>query len=381
MSSVANTFTAFWMDKFLGDHSTNSTSGHASSPSNFVDAEEYDSVINLIENSDYDKVSFVCRGIGIQDKQNAVTPNDTELTLELLGLGYKNNDTLIEPLKVINKFEESAGSSTYPANYINELRRNSEGTFLVCNSEKTSPALDDFSNYQDHTGQLISKYFPFRRQQYAKASIGTAFLVKVNNDRTEGLVVTAAHVLDQVKADADGKLPLTFYQNFCLDRDNNIPDLNGLPQFTFSEEIFRIGNGTNVDFDWAVVEVIAKDGARLPAPLVMSEKKTVSIGESAYLLGHPFGLPQKLSWDGLVYMADNVKFRCKLLSYSGSSGSPVFNDQNEVIGIYKGQEKEIDDVPSPRFFLPKIYLMARYGALCHPITVIDEICKSHKFKK
>lgn len=378
MSSVANTFTAYWMDKFLGDHFTNDA-GHDSS--NPLDAEDFNSVINTIEESNYNKVSFVCWGMGIQNKQEAGIPDETELTLELLSLGYKNNDTLIEPLKVIKKFEESAGSSTYPANYINELRRNSEGTFLVCDSEKTSPALDDFANYRDYTGQLISKYFPFRRQQYAKASIGTAFLVKVNNDRTKGLVVTAAHVLDEVKADADGKLPLTFYQNFCLDHENNIPDLNGLPQFTFSKLIFRIGDEKKVDFDWAVVEVVAKNGALLPEPLVMSAKKTVDIGESAYLLGHPFGLPQKLSWDGMVFMTDNVKFRCKLLSYSGSSGSPVFNDQNEVIGIYKGQDKEKDDVPSTRFFLPKVYLMARYGALCHPITVIDEICKAYQFKK
>jgi hypothetical protein len=382
----AKSFGAYLVDRFIKSDTNKIPVESFTENSNDVNAEEYNSLIEVIDKSglsDYEKVSFLCKGINFEE--NKVTPPiiGTEIGIELFSMGYKSNRIQAEPLKVIQGIMDSSNSQKEDP-YFKEVERNAKGTFLVCVGENTD--LESFSKYKDEKGQLISKYFSFREQYFAKASIGTAFLVEVDDQTkpTRGLLVTAAHVLDEydeVKKKKENKddLPLYFYQDFCIGTNGAIPELTSLPRFKYSKTVFRLGGEKIVDFDWAIVEVEAVDDATFPEPLEFSKNKVVPIGSNTYCLGYPFGLPQKMSWDGLVFKSDNVKFKCKLLSYGGNSGSPVFDDDNKLIGILKGTDRETDSIDSDRFFYPLVYLFARYGALCHPINTIQEIVRSYKF--
>jgi V8-like Glu-specific endopeptidase len=377
----AKSFGAYLVDRFIKSDTNKIPVESFTENSNPINAEEYNSLIEVIDKSglsNYEKFSLVCKSTYLEENKATPPSFGFEMAIEIFNLGYKHNRVQAEPLKIIDGISASNISKTY----IEEVERNAKGTFLACAGENTD--LESFSKYKDEQGQLISKYFHFQKQYFAKASIGTAFLVRVNANKTKGLLVTAAHVLDEydkVKNADENKddLPFYFYQNFCIGTNGNIPELTSLPRFKYSKTIFRIGGEKNVDFDWAIVEVEAENGTQFPEPLIFSKKKVVPVGSNTYCLGYPFGLPQKMSWDGLVFESDNVKFNCKLLSYGGNSGSPVFDDDNNLIGILKGTDKEKDSIESDRFFYPSIYLFARYGALCHPINTIQEIVLSYKF--
>ncbi len=373
------------VDRFLKSDTSIAPVSHFTETSTDIIAEDYDLLIDIIDEnklSNYEKISFLSKGINFEE--NNVTPHiiEPEMAIEMLGIGYKSNRIQAEPLKVIQGIIDSNNAQEEYNLYIKQVERNAKGTFLACVGN--NPKLESFSKYKDEQGQLISKYFHFQNQKFCTSAIGTAFLVRVNGKK--GLVVTAAHVLD-VEAirdeithkGNDNDLPLYFYQNFCIGSKGEEPDFTVLPKFKHTKTVFRIGGEKSVDFDWAIMEVEVVGGAIFPDPLVFSDEKVVPIGSNTYCLGYPFGLPQKLSWDGLVFESDNVKFNCKLLSYGGNSGSPVFNDKNELIGILRGTDKEIDSIKSKRFFYPSVYLFARYGALCHPINTIQEIVLNYKF--
>jgi V8-like Glu-specific endopeptidase len=379
----AKSFGAYLVDRFIKSDTSVVPVESSTENSNVVNAEEYNLLIDLIDKSglsNYEKFSLVCKSTYLEENKANPPSFAFEMAIEMFNLGYKNNRVQAESLKIIDGISASNISKTY----IEEVERNAKGTFLACVGENTD--LESFSKYKDEQGQFISTYFPFQKQYFAKSSIGTAFLVKVDNPAkpTRGLLVTAAHVVDEYnnmknKNGNKDDLPLYFYQNFCIGTNGDIPELTSLPRFKYSKTVFRLGGATNDDFDWAIVEVEAVDGATFPEPLEFSKNKVVPIGSNTYCLGYPFGLPQKMSWDGLVFKSDNVTFNCKLLSYGGNSGSPVFDDNNALIGILKGTNIEEDSIDSDHFFFPLVYLFARYGALCHPVNTIQEIVRSYKF--
>jgi V8-like Glu-specific endopeptidase len=73
------------------------------------------------------------------------------------------------------------------------------------------------------------------------------------------------------------------------------------------------------------------------APLVLSKQKIQS-HDAVRMVGYPLGQPAKLSRDADILL-NNVKkqsFITNLDAFEGNSGSPVFNAQNEVIGILIG---------------------------------------------
>jgi hypothetical protein len=71
--------------------------------------------------------------------------------------------------------------------------------------------------------------------------------------------------------------------------------------------------------------------ARPLAPLPIAAPRP---GALAYVLGHPLGLPLKLAQGGRVLGVEGATFRVALDTYTGNSGSPVFDaDSHALIGI------------------------------------------------
>jgi V8-like Glu-specific endopeptidase len=73
------------------------------------------------------------------------------------------------------------------------------------------------------------------------------------------------------------------------------------------------------------------------APLTLS-KHNAQAGDALRMIGYPLGQPAKLSRDASILLNDVTKqsFITNLDAFEGNSGSPVFNAQNEVIGILTG---------------------------------------------
>lgn len=70
-------------------------------------------------------------------------------------------------------------------------------------------------------------------------------------------------------------------------------------------------------------------------PMVLA-KENAKVGDSIYVLGHPSGLPLKYADDAKVISVTTTYFSASLDTYGGNSGSPVFNNNHEVVGILVG---------------------------------------------
>lgn len=68
-------------------------------------------------------------------------------------------------------------------------------------------------------------------------------------------------------------------------------------------------------------------------PLKMANKKSVT-GDSVFMIGHPMGLPMKYTDNAHIFEPEiGRSYYTNLDAFGGNSGSPVFNNKDEVIGV------------------------------------------------
>lgn len=128
--------------------------------------------------------------------------------------------------------------------------------------------------------------------------------------------------------------------------------------------------------DWAIMEVKPLVSGTTPS-YVEPSKKRVTCGADTYCLGHGANLPMKISLHGMVFFptcAENdIKserppfFKCKLETFSGNSGSPVFDAlTHEVVGIVSESTQVYVSIPKnkPKYTMPIVHLGGTYGANC-----------------
>ncbi|NHA03491.1 trypsin-like peptidase domain-containing protein [Mucilaginibacter sp. HC2] len=81
----------------------------------------------------------------------------------------------------------------------------------------------------------------------------------------------------------------------------------------------------------------------LPAPpLVWSTVVNPRLSDQVYMIGHPYGLPKKVSANASIVANNELAFfYTSLDAFEGNSGSPVFDlNNNQVIGILVGGETD-----------------------------------------
>jgi hypothetical protein len=77
-------------------------------------------------------------------------------------------------------------------------------------------------------------------------------------------------------------------------------------------------------------------------PLELSSQD-VKMGDYVYIIGYPVGLPLKYAPNAEVKGSWSSKyFTASLDSYGGNSGSPVFNEKHEVVGILVRGESDFE---------------------------------------
>lgn len=106
--------------------------------------------------------------------------------------------------------------------------------------------------------------------------------------------------------------------------------------------------------DFALVQLDRPVKNRTPLKLATTEPK---VKDSLFMIGHPLGSPTKLSADAEVLLND--KNRQSLISnldaFDGNSGSPVFNEKNEVLGILVGGTPGSSLIDDPKGRKCRIY--------------------------
>jgi hypothetical protein len=197
------------------------------------------------------------------------------------------------------------------------------------------------------------------------AFFGTGFFFSGNMIATAGHVVTA---MRQARAqNPNASFIAVQYHRLRADKPvrmyrirlNDIMDMHG--QNTLAE-------------DWAYLNVEGRSDH-----FIRLKQDAADCGREVYGLGHGLGLPLKMAWNGLLFKSENNIFRCKLETFGGNSGSPIFCAQtHKVIGILSGNDGiDYQVMPAPGeqcYVMPKVYLNGYNGAVCTSIgRLVDKL--------
>jgi len=154
----------------------------------------------------------------------------------------------------------------------------------------------------------------------------TGFLI------AEDLLLTAGHCMvntGEVINDKHGYCKaftwiFNYYSNSAQDYKN---------EDIYKCESILYGISTEKDDDLALIKLDRK--VKGIQPLKLSDT-ILTTGDNVSMIGHPMGLPKKISGDSTITHIRNHQNYTKLDSFAGNSGSPVFNQNNNVVGLFLG---------------------------------------------
>lgn len=155
------------------------------------------------------------------------------------------------------------------------------------------------------------------------ASSCSAFLVAPN------IVITAGHCIDGKTEDQLQGIRFVFgyWMNSSSEPNLNVP----------AENVYSIGRVIHSEYnrftatDYAVIEL--DRNVTVADPLTISNEQ-VEVGDRVYIIGYPNGLPLKYAPNAEVHRVGMQSFIASLDAFKGNSGSPVFNADGEVVGVY-----------------------------------------------
>jgi len=172
------------------------------------------------------------------------------------------------------------------------------------------------------------------RQPVMRSDIGTAFLVSPD------CLVTTGHQVDVIGSFED------VYAVF----DYNVHTLPAKwgPFVADAASVYKVkGGGARgpKGEDWAILE-LERPASRYIPP--RSQKK-VEIGQPVTMIGHPRGLPAKVAPNAKILSTSDATFAADLDAYRGNSGSPVFNQHHEVVGMLIAEHLDVKVGPVGNF--------------------------------
>lgn len=149
-----------------------------------------------------------------------------------------------------------------------------------------------------------------------KISAGTGFMI------TPDMLMTNHHVLHAI----DEALSTEYTFNYQLNREGQAAEITTVS--ALSEGFFH----TNPDLDYTVVQL--KEPPDFGSPLSL-KAEIVRRDNRVAIIQHPGGHLKKISMqNNFVVYADQQVVQYTTSTLPGSSGSPVFNDDFEVIAIH-----------------------------------------------
>lgn len=150
------------------------------------------------------------------------------------------------------------------------------------------------------------------------------------------LIATAGHCMvntGESRGDTD-----LYCKAFSWLFDYGHDPVDAVPQeklYRCKEVIYAVKDETLPFRDYALIRLERPATDRKPLQLSSRPPRT---NEVLSMIGHPLGIPATLSKNGKVLRdsPQHQQFVTNLDAQNGNSGSPVFNDEGEVIGILSG---------------------------------------------
>jgi V8-like Glu-specific endopeptidase len=194
-----------------------------------------------------------------------------------------------------------------------------EAVFGLVGIEKLS---QDKTNYLiDDKEVLGKKYGLCDDEPYAQQTVAcfcSGFLIAPD------LLVTARHCMDMYKLDE-----IRIISGFEVANKNGIIDLS-IPATNVFRPVALVNDDKMLNLDLVLLRLDRPAENHFIPKLKLSE--TLEIGTPLYAVGHPVGLPLKISLNGSVIENNAaMHFYAKLNTYQGNSGSPVFNAMTHAV--------------------------------------------------
>lgn len=137
--------------------------------------------------------------------------------------------------------------------------------------------------------------------------------------------------------------------DFQTDAHGNLKtqDIDEERLYRCKEVIYAVKDEGTPFRDFALVRLNRPVTGRTPLKL---SSATLKGDQKLFTMGFPLGMPMKFSPNGDVLKNDvsRESFITNLSVFDGNSGSPVFNEQNEVVGILTGGTPSIWQVPNEK---------------------------------
>jgi V8-like Glu-specific endopeptidase len=136
--------------------------------------------------------------------------------------------------------------------------------------------------------------------------------------------------------------------------ETNLTDVSPDNIYNCKEIIYAVSDSDEPYRDFALIrldrDVVNRDYLKMAT-------EDVSVGDAVSMLGSPMGMPTKFTTNAKVLESIETKnvFTTNLDAFTGNSGSAVFNDKNEVVGIL------VSGSPSDATFKDPILGCERYN--------------------
>lgn len=205
---------------------------------------------------------------------------------------------------------------------------------------------------------LVIGLFGIPAQNVAEANNATPRVILPKNDRTQITDTTSGHYQSIAFADIGGTSiasGVVIGKNTVLTNKHVVNATNGRAQaLKFSpgasgQDNYPFGTFTATDYttlpggeDLAVVHVGKNEAGQsigdVVTPATLANTSTVKTGDNITVTGYPGDKPLATLWEskGNVLSASNSDISYDLSTYGGNSGSPIFNEDKQLIGLHYG---------------------------------------------
>jgi len=232
---------------------------------------------------------------------------------------------------------------------------------------KNGPYYQFSKNVQSLSSRLSEIYgTPFGEDELFKdepiLGQATAFLVAPD------LVLTTAHVVALCRSLLEQESELKkfrFVFGFKMEDKSNCKNVFEKSDVYKLKKVVAYCYDRKSKRDWALIRLTKEVVGRTPLPLDFNE---VSEEADVYIMGHPSGLPLKLSYGAQVINSKSPNyFEVKMDSApKGSSGSPVFLN-NKVVGILFAGPAKTSELQNISYDITNNY-RGRNKRRCYTVT-------------